>query len=77
MAFVGHYTSFPCTPVRSFVIPGVSVSSRAFSMHVDWPLLDIICQSRAIMCVRYGLELNFVVDVPIPCVLNVISSNPP
>ena len=77
MEFIGHYTSFPCTPVHSCIFPGVPVCSCVFSMHPNWPLLDIIFQLRAILCVPYGLESAFVVDFPIPCVLNVIGSNQP
>ena len=63
-------TSFPCAPVISCEFTGVPVCSHVFSMHPNWRLLDIIC-------LRYGLESAFVVDFPIPCVLNVIASNRP
>ena len=77
MAFVGHYTSFPCADVRSCVSLGVPVRSRTFSMHMNWPLLEIIHQLHVILCVFYGLESAFVCNSPILCVLNVISLNQP
>ena len=43
--------SYSCAPVSSHAFPGVPVHYRALSMHPNWPLLDIICQSRAILCV--------------------------
>ena len=77
MAFVGNYTSFPCATVRSCVFPEVPVSSSALSMHPNWNLLDIIWRFHVIMCVHFELELEFVVDSQILCVLNVITSNRP
>ena len=70
MAFVGDYTSLLCAPLRSYALLGVPVCSHVFSMHPNWSLLDIIC-------ICYGLELAFVVDFPIPCVLNFITLNQP
>ena len=70
VAFFGHYMSFPCAPVRSCAFLGVPVCSRVFSIHPNWPMLNIIH-------LHYGLESAFVVYLPIPCVLNVISSNQP
>ena len=61
------FLALPCAPVHL----------RAFFMHPNWPLLDIIHQSRGILCVHYGLKWVFVVDLPIPCVLNFKASNPP
>ena len=46
------------------------VCSSVFSMHKNWPLLDIIC-------LFYGLKSAFVVDFPILCILNVTASNRP
>ena len=73
MAFVGHYTSFLYAPVRFCAFPGIFMRSRAFSMNPNRPLLGIICQSCAILCVRYELKSSFVVYFLIPCVLNVIA----
>ena len=59
---------YPCAVVHSFALPGVPVFSHVFSMHPNWPLLDIIF-------LRYGLESAFVVDFPTPCVFNFTASN--
>ena len=66
MEFIGHYTSLSCAPVRSCDFPGVPMCSRVFSMNPNWPLFEIIS-----LC--YGIKLSFVVDLPIPCALNVIA----
>ena len=65
MDFVGQYNVFP---VRSCAFPGVPACSCVFYMHPNWRLLDIIC-------LHYGLELSFVVDLPITCVPNVTALN--
>ena len=75
MDFVGHYISFPCTPMRSCVFKGVPVCSFVFFMHPNPHLLDIIFQLHVVLIVRYGLKSAIVVDSPIMCVLNVIASN--
>ena len=60
MAFDENYSSFWCAPMRS----------HECSMHTNLPLLDIICQSHAFLCIHYGPELVFVRDLPIPCIFN-------
>ena len=71
MDSVRHYTHLLCSPVRSCTFPVVPVCSCALYMHPNWPLLEIILQSRAILCVQYGLESAFVVDYLIPSYLDV------
>ena len=73
--FVRLYMFFSCAPMRSYAFLGIPMSSHEFSMHLNWPLLDIFRQSRVILWVFCGLESGFVVDLPIPCVRNVIASN--
>ena len=77
MSFVLNYMSFPFAPMRSCVLPGFPVCYRVFYMNPNWPQLEIICQSCAILCIRYGLESSFFVDSPILFALNVIASNQP
>ena len=57
--------------VRPCEFPGVPVRFRALSLHPNQPLLDIISQLRVILCIRYGLESAFVVDLSSPYILNV------
>ena len=66
-----------CAPMRSCAFPYVPVRPHVFAIHQNWPLSEIICKLRAILCVIYGLGLAFVVDFSIPCVFNVIASNWP
>ena len=54
-------------PVRSCPFPEFSMHSHLFSMHLNWPLLGIIC-------LFYDIKLDFVVYSPILCVLNAINS---
>ena len=56
---------------------GIPVHSLVVSMHLNWPRLEIICQSRARLCIRYGLGSDFVVDLSILCVINDIDLNQP
>ena len=57
-------------PGRSFAFPCIIYAS-------ELTLLEIICKLCAILCVVYGLKSAFVVDLPIPFVINVIASNIP
>ena len=75
MYFVGHHSFYLCAPVHSCAFLGVPMTYRAFTMHLNWTLSEIIRQSCAILCVPYGLELAFVVDSPIICVISVIDLN--
>ena len=77
MAFVGHYTFFPSAHVRSCAFPGFPVHFRELYMNQNRPLLEIISQYRTILCITYGLGSYFVVDSPLPSVLNDIASNQP
>ena len=63
--------------MRYCASPGVPMSSCEFSMHPNWPLVETIYQSRAVLCIIYDIKSAFVVDSPIPYVLNVIASNQP
>ena len=72
VAFVGHYLFFLCASVRSCALVCIPVRYRVFGMHPNRPLLDIIFQSCASLCIRCGLELALVLDSPIPWVLNVL-----
>ena len=60
MAFVGHYSYLPCSPM----------CSRAFNMHPNWPMSDIISPPCAIMCIYYVLESDFIGYLTIHCVLD-------
>ena len=64
-------------PVCYSAIQYTPVHSHAFAVHLNWMFLYIIFQSCAILCACYGLESDFVVDSPSPCVINVIDSNRP
>ena len=75
MAFVGHYLSFPCALVHSCAFLGVPMCYGVFAMHPNQPLLQIIHQSRVVLCICYGLESAFIVDLLIKCILNYIASN--
>ena len=57
-------------PVRYHALLWIYGRSREFSIHLNWPLLDIISQSRAILCIHYVLELDFVGDSIIPFILS-------
>ena len=70
MVFVVHYFSLPCAPVRYCSLLGFVVHSCAFTMNLNRPLSDIICQSHVIMCISCGLEYAFVGYSTIPCVIN-------
>ena len=77
MAFFINYIYFPRAHVRSYALSGITIRTRALSLYPNWSLLEIIFQSRVILCIFFGPELDFIVDLPIPCVLNVIAYNQP
>ena len=64
-------------PLRSCFSHVVPVRSREFAMHPNLPLLNIIHQLSAILCVCYGIGSDFVVYMPIPSIINVIDLNLP
>ena len=61
---------FLCIVVRYRTFLWVPMLSCVFSMHPDWPLLEVIRLSCVFLCINYDSKWAFVGDLPIPCVLN-------
>ena len=53
-----------------FISPLAPMHFCMFAMHPNFPLFDIIPQSRALLCVGYGPRSAFVGLSPMPCILN-------